>query len=232
MKPEFLELLGIDAKRLFALAAVVAIATAAAAGMLFGGVLGQASVEFEAVLSALVFYAVVSAPRRSLEARRIAQAREAVMLSVVATVSSAMTGSRARTILMLRAKEAGLAHALAEAKKLVLLGHRAEDAVVASVRALPSYSAADVLTAAALTRPTVPWEGGEEAKGLASSAQLAEETKFPIFMTACFFSPIILLLYSVLAHIGSAEGLAEVVGLQLLIVDLAYYLCAKGGRVP
>ncbi len=201
-----------------------------AAGAALGGVLGDASAEFEAVLFVLIFYAVFSTPRRVFERRRIAQSKEAVLLSAIATVSTAVTGSRSRTLLFLRAKERELADALRDVRRRILTGERVEEAVARSTNSLSSRSAAEALTTAALFRPIAPPESGEEARGLASSAQLSQETKLPIFMTACFFSPILLLLYSVLAHLSSPQGLVEIVGLQLVILDVAFYLCSGDRR--
>lgn len=195
-----------------------------------GEVLGQASVEFEAVLFALVLYAVFSTPRRVFERRRMAQSKEAVLLSAVATVSTAVTGSRSRTMLFLRAKERELADALRVMRRCILTGEGVEEAVARSASCLSSPSAAEALTTAVLMRPAIPPEGGEEARGLASSAQLSQETKLPIFMTACFFSPILLLLYSVLAHLSSPQSLLEIVGLQLVLLDVAFYLCSGDRR--
>ncbi len=207
-----------------------ALLVAALSYFVFGAVLGQASLEFDAILSAAVFYVVYSAPRRALQARRVSQSRESVSLSVVASVTMGVTCSRAKTFMTLRAREQELSLTLKEIRRRILLGTSPELAVANSVSGLSSYSAAGVLTSAALTRPSTPTEGGEEALGLESSSQLSQETKLPIFMTACLFSPILLLVYSVLAHLTGAVPLAELVAFQFVALDLAFYACSTEAR--
>jgi len=73
--------------------------------------------------------------------------------------------------------------------------------------------------------------GDEESRGLASSSDLSRETKLPVFMTACFFTPIMLLLYAVFSHSYSGGSLAELIALEFIILDLTFYL-SSGDRGP
>ncbi len=221
---------GVDKRKLALLGAGSSLTVAALSYLVFGVILGRAILEFDAVLSAAVFYVVYSAPRRAFQARRISQSRESVSLSVVASVTMGVTCSRAKTFMTLRARERELDLTLKEIRRRILLGASPEIAVASSVAGLSSYSAAGVLRSTALTRPSSPTEGGEEARGLESSSQLSDETKLPVFMTACLFSPILLLVYSVLAHLNGAVPLVELVALQFVVLDLAFYACSTERR--
>jgi hypothetical protein len=52
------------------------------------------------------------------------------------------------------------------------------------------------------------------------------ETKLPIFMTVCFFAPIMITLYAVFSHTYQPDRLAELGAFEFTIIDLAYYLSA------
>ena len=230
VKLESLDHFGIDIVRLVAVAMVIGASTSAALGWMIGGVLGQAAVEFDLTVFALVFYIAVSTPRRVLEARRVVQAREAVLLTAVASASRRVTGSRSRTMLMLRSKEVELASTLDDARRMILLGRSVEEAAGISSRRLASYSASSVLESAASSGLSSGFDDGEEVRGLTNAELLSRETKLPIFMTVCFFCPIMLILYSVFSHISSLASLAQVVALEVVVLDLAYFVCSSGKR--
>ena len=48
-----------------------------------------------------------------------------------------------------------------------------------------------------------------------------------MFMTVCFFTPIMLLLYAVFSHVYSTDGLAELAAFGFVVIDLAFYLAAS-----
>jgi hypothetical protein len=220
---------GIDQNKLL-LTALGASATAALAmHFLVGSILGSATIGFEAVVSGVVFYIVATAPRRMLDSRRISQAREAVLLSAVASASTGVTGSRTRTFLLMRSRDEGIAGTITEVKRMLLLGRLVEEAVSTVEKRLVSYSVVNAIRSAATTRSRGFSEAGEETLGLAISAQLSQETKLPIFMTACFFSPIMLLLYAVFSHLSGPVSFAQLVALEFVILDLAFYLCSGEG---
>jgi hypothetical protein len=224
---------GIDLRKLVVAGFVVGALSALALGLIVGGVLGQAAVGFDFTILALVFYIVVSTPRRVLDARRILQAREAVLLSALVSATLRVTGSRSRTLLMLKPREAELQATFREAGRLVLLGESVEEAAIKSGRMLVSYSASNMLLSAATLRPGAFSEGDEEVSGLSSAELLSRETKLPVFMTACFFSPIMLLLYAVFSHLSGPTSLAELVALEVVVLDIAYLFCSgqRGGDI-
>ncbi len=193
--------------------------------------LGGATAPALVVIGVVVFYIVVSAPRRLLDAQRVAQARESVLLSAAATACLSVTGSRPKTILLLRSRDPVISHTTTEIGRLVLLGARVPDAVAASAARLASYSAVGALQAVALLGRKRFDAGDEETRGLASSSDLSRETKLPVFMTACFFTPIMLLLYAVFSHSYSGWSLLELTALDFIVLDLVFYLSSgEGGR--
>jgi len=224
--------LGISAPRIVALALVVSVGGTSTAAVALGGALRGGTLPTLLVVGVLLFYIVLSAPRRILDGRRLAQSREAVMLSAASIACLGVTRSKARTALMLRSRDASMSRALDEIGRRVLLGFRVEDSIGSAASSLESYSAVTALqgVAALTSRPFDP--GDEETRGLASSSELAEETKLPIFMTVCFFAPIMLLLYAVFSHTYAPQSLAELVACEFILLDLTYYLSSgeRGAR--
>jgi hypothetical protein len=221
------ELLGVDPWRVAIVGATASGAVLFGCGLVLGGVLGQATAATEIAVSLLVFYVVVSTPRRLIDAQRVGQARESVLLSVASNACMNATGSRPRTLMMLRAREPGLKETLTDVGRSVLLGARVESAVERASRRLASYSAASVLRGTATLRPRIADIGDQEVRGLMSSSELSKETRLPMFMTICFFTPIMLLLYAVFTHIYSTDGLAELAAFGFIVIDLAFYLAAS-----
>ncbi len=226
-----LEHFGLSAWRL----AGVGLASASAAWLLadlaLGDVLGGAEPAVLLVASAAVFYLVVSTPRRLMDRQRVAESREAVLLSTSARACLEVTGSRPRTLIMLKPREAALAASVTSAARMVLLGAKAEDALGLASEGLASSSGSEALKSLASLRPEGFDSGDEEAQGLAASGELGRETRIPVFMTVSFFAPIMLLLYAVFSHSYGASSLAELTACEFIVVDLAYYLSsARGGE--
>jgi len=216
--------LGISILRILAVGASASLAAMVGASLALGGVMGEGTVPTLLVIGALVFYIVLSAPRRIVDGRRLAQSREAVILSAASLACLNVTRSRARTALMMRSRDPSLSKALKEIGRRVLLGSRVESAVSGSSSGLESYSAATALQGvAALTSRSFD-AGDEETRGLSASSELSRETKLPIFMTACLFSPIMLLLYAIFSRTYAPQSLAELVALEFIILDLTFYM--------
>ncbi|MDG6910686.1 MAG: hypothetical protein JRN08_09990 [Nitrososphaerota archaeon] len=217
----------ISALRMAAVGASASAAAALLAGVTLGGVLGQATPATLLVVAVLVFYIVLTTPRRILDGQRVAQARESVVLSAAAKACLNVTGSRSRTLLLLRPRDPTFAAAVADAGRMVLVGVRVDSAVAESSSILASYSAAVALRSVATLRSSSIDAGDEETRGLASSSDLSRETKLPMFMTVCFFSPIMLLLYAVFSHSYDPGSLVELAAFEFMMIDLAFYLTAS-----
>ena len=217
--------LEVDPLRLVALGGAISFAAGAVVWLLLGDLMGAATLEVDIVCAALVFYVVVSAPRRIMDARRISQSREAVFLATVSAASAQVVGSRNRVIIMLRSRDEEIDRALAGVRKALFLGFSAEEATLKASSRLASYSASNALRRAGLPSASMS-EGGEETHGLEISGQMAAETKLPVFMTAAFFTPIMLLLYAVFSHITEPQQLVELVALEVILLDLAFYVCS------
>ena len=227
MKLTSLEHFRIDPLKLGGVASVVAGAAGGAMSWALGNALGGASAGVVAVTTVLVWYMVFSTPRRLLEAERVSQARESVLLSVAARACMEVTGSRSRTIMLLRARGRELSEALHEARRRTLLGLGVEESARRAAAGLASYSASSVLVSAVTLKPREATAAGEESQGLSASAQMGRETRVPVFMTLCFFAPTMLLLYSLFSHTYSAVSLAQLLAFEAVILDLGFYLCAS-----
>jgi hypothetical protein len=197
------------------------------AAVVTGDVLGEAKIPVLVVIAALVFYIVLSMPRRILDGQRVSQAREAVPLAAAATACLRVTGSRSRTMVLLRSRDPTLSRNIRDVGRLVLLGAGVDNAIRRASQSLSSYSVIAALRSVATLSSRTFDAGDEEARGLASSSELGRETKLPIFMTACFFTPIMLLLYAVFSHAYEPGSLIELLSLQFIVLDLAYYLSSS-----
>ena len=194
----------------------------AAAGPAFGG----GALEVSIAIGGLAFYLTASAPRRMLYGQRVAQARDAVLLKEAASSLVIATGSRAKALLALRSRDSGVESYLEKARRGVLLGGSVDEIARSSASAMASYSAAAVfLGLADLNHPTTGSES-EEVSGLAAASSLSRETKLPVFMTVCFFMPVVITLYSSFARVSAPLALVGLVIVQAIILDLTFQLCS------
>ena len=165
-----------------------------------GGALGEATAPATLVLVSLVFYILASTPRRLLDRQRLSQARESLVLSAAAKACLSVTSSRSKTLIMLRPRDLALGEATTEGARRVLLGTPVDEATRDSSERLASYSAAEALRGIATLKGADFASGDEETRGLVASSELYRETKLPMFMTVCFFSQILVVLYAVFSH--------------------------------
>ena len=221
-----LEHFGISVWKAGALAAAASALAATTTDLVVGDALGQAKAPTTLVVASVVFYILLSTPRRLLDGERVAQARESPILAATAAACLTVTGSRSRTLMLMRARDPGLASALRGAGRRVLLGERLWGALRSSTAGLASYSAAAALGALSDLTPGAMDQGDEEAAGLESAQELSRETKTPAFTTVCFFAPILLVLYAVLSHSYDPGRLGELAAFEFIVVDLAFYLSA------
>ncbi len=221
----------LDVRRMVAFGVGASAAAVAVSGLALGDVLGTAKPPVLLIVGFVVMYGVMSTPRRLLDRQRAAQARESVLLSAAATACLSVTGSRSRTMIVLRSRQPSLAGALAKIGKQTLLGNRVEASIAQASRGIPSFSAANVFAGLAHPRSAAYDAGDEEVRGLDLSAEQSRETKLPVFMTACFFTPMMLLLYSVFSREYTAQALAELFAFEFMVLDLVFYFTA-GDRGP
>jgi hypothetical protein len=220
------EVLEISAWRLVAVGSAASALTGVGLALLMGNALGQAEGATIGVISVLVLYVVVSLPRRLLDHQRVAQARESLLLSASAQACLRVTGSRSKTFMLIKPKEPTLAAAVKETARRILLGEGVDAAVVESTRRVASYSASSALRGVATAKAREFEANDEESRGLAASSELGMETKLPMFMTVCFFAPIMITLYAVFSHTYDPELLVELGAFEFVVVDLAYYFSA------
>ena len=112
---------------------------------------------------------------------------------------------------------------------MILLGFSPESALDRVEGRIASYSVKNLLRLLASRPGEIP-EGGEESQGIAQSTQLSEESKLPLFTAVAFFAPIMLLLLSIFSHIDSPASLAEVVALEVVLLDVALYFSSAERR--
>ena len=223
------EAFGISIWRMLALSLATSTMVAVGLELALGDVLGQAKIAILLVAAILVFYVTMSAPRRQLDRQRVAQARESPLLSASVQACLKVTGSKSKTFMLIRPRERTLSAAVKETARRILLGIRAEAAATESCHTIASYSAAAALQSVAVAGAREFVGEDEEFRGLAMSTELSMETKLPIFMTVCFFAPIMIMLYALFSHVYQPEQLVELGAFEFAVIDLAFYLCAAGG---
>jgi len=181
------------------------------------------------LVAIMVFYLVCSLPKRVEASASFSQAREAPALAVLGSATLEATHSRTKALLLLRSGESAISSVLNRTKREILLG-RPPDAAVAQSASLVSGSTYEVLRTLTSADVEAMSEGGEEALAIEKSSQLGEETRSPLFFAAAFFVPLMLLLYAVMAHVGDGLELAELVVLQVIILDIAFYFSTADPR--
>lgn len=219
MKPASWSALGLDSTRMVATALAVGAGVAFLVGVAAGEVLGESSWAFGAALGAAASYTVASEPKRALERSAILQAREAPALAASAAVYLQSTGSRARTTLMLRSEEPLLRSLFERARRRTLLGLDPGESLrdEALVR---SDSAAMIIAAVGRAQGERLSDEGDEVQGIVSGAVSVEETKFPAFLTVCFFAPIMLMLLAAIGHHDNPVSVAGLSLLEVVVLDI------------
>lgn len=212
----------LDPKKVFGFSLVLGLSGGSAVLLLTRDVLESSSLPLSILMSSFVFYFGLSFPGRLAEAARLAQSREAPALAVMGAASLEATHSRTKAILLLRSGDRDVSATLLGARRRILQGYPADVAVIRGAT-LASSSAEDVLRSIASPERTGMVEGGEESQGIVQSSQLSDESKLPMFTAVAFFAPIMLLLYVIMSHVGEPTRLAEVVALQVVILDIAFY---------
>ena len=225
------ERFGVSPLRMAGIGGVAAALAGTALATIAGPALGGATWFAGTIVAGLVMYAVMSTPRRVLDRERVSQAKESVVLGAAAAACLSVTGSRSKTLMMLKPRDRSFGRAVTAAARMVLLGSSVEGALADASGRVASYSAAETLRGIASLKPGDFDEGDEEVRGLASSSELYRETKLPMLLTACFFSPIMLVLYAVFTHSYSPVQLLGLIAVQFTLLDLALYF-SSGDRGP
>ena len=150
---------------------------------------------------------------------------------MAAMACRSVSGSRSGTLMEMRSRDKVTASALDLIRRLVLLGVKPEEAVARASERLSSYSAIAALESASTLSPLIP-SGGEEASGLETAYQLERETKVPLFMTVCFFTPVILVLLAVFSHRTDPQGMLGLLAGGIVVLDLSYFLCSPRRSSP
>ena len=217
------EHLGVGLVRMVMVAAVVSVGSGAALVVVLGSALGGGAGLAALVVGAMVFYLVMTAPRRAMDRERATQARESLALSAAAMACLGVTGSRSKTLMLLKPRDRAFGRATREGARMVLLGSSLDQATAEASKRLASYSAAETLKGIASLQPADFDAGDEETRGLDAYRELYRETKLPMLMTACFFSPIMLVLYAVFARAYDPASLAGLAALEFAVLDLALF---------
>ncbi|HZW84486.1 MAG TPA: hypothetical protein VFE91_01105 [Nitrososphaerales archaeon] len=215
--------------RLFVLSVGITLGSGAALWTALGEAIGAATPAVIAGISVLVGYIVLTTPGRLLSATRVAQSKEAPLLSLSAAACMEVTGSKSRTLLVLRGRSRSVESALFDMRRRVLLGREAGRVVELGTKKIVSQSLTAALESAVTTGPARADFGGVEATGYSTASEAADETRLPVFLSVCFFTPILLILYSVFSRAFDPRVLTELVVLEFVAVDVAFFVTTSEG---
>ncbi|HXW37267.1 MAG TPA: hypothetical protein VEJ36_05135 [Nitrososphaerales archaeon] len=213
----------LDASRMVELSLGVAGACGVTIYLASGSVLGADGPLLSVILSAVVFYLVMTTPRRLLQMESLVQSRQAPLLASSCASNFEASHSRAKALLLLPHVGGRLEHILTEAKKQVLLGRSVPDSLEFVRTRATSRSVRTLLVSLARTDPRSLEEKGDESRGLFREFRLSEETKVPLFMAVSFFSPIMLTLLAVLARFADPREYAGLATLEVAVLDICFY---------
>lgn len=193
-------------------------------------VLGELAFIMGVVTGAAAAYATAALPGMELERSSLLQAREAPTLGAMGTVYLQGTGSRSRTVLMLRSEEPDLSAALDVMKRMTLLGFTAGESLGEVESAVRSESTLRILRSISLAESERLEDKGEEMESSFRSSVLGEETKFPVFLTVSFFLPIMLMIFAAIEHHTDPLAIASLAFLEIIVLDLALSVSSSERR--
>ena len=215
---------GLDPARVVALGLFVSSVAGVLLYAATRAVLGSDAPEVSLALASVVLYLVLSLPKRALGSATLSQATEAPTLAAAVSANLEATHSRTRSVLLLESNDPTIASLLVRAKRDILLGFGVSHSLSRATDRVASQSAKNVLDSIASSEPEMIDEGGEETQGITQASRLSEESQLPLFMAVAFFTPILLILYAVLSHVTEPGGFAGLVIVQLVVLDVAFYV--------
>ena len=221
----------IDYTRMFGIVAGVGIGSTTLSYFLTAELLGSVSPIISIAVAAGFVFLVLTTPKRGIQRSAMAQAREAPVLAASATIHLQTTGSRCKTLMMLRSQENDLQDCLAIIRRRILLGLDPRTAVRAEGARPASGSVIRILQSVAEFSSGRITADSVELDGIQSSAALGEETKVPVFVAVAFFTPIMLVLFSALTKNTGVFALLSILFLQIIILDLVYTVSSSERRL-
>lgn len=183
-------------------------------------IFGTASVLLCLVVGGLAAYVVAGIPKRVLDRAAVMQARDAPVLAASAAIFLESTGSRSKTVMMLRSPEPRLSTIIEQAKRSTLLGKDTSAAFTeaAEVRADSVLSILGSIVRAEGGRLS---DEGEELEGMVRASLSVEETKFPVFLAVSFFLPIMLMILAAIGHHDQTFDVVSLAFVEIIVLDLA-----------
>jgi hypothetical protein len=216
--------LGLDRKRMSMIVIGVGLVVACSLAIVTYPFLGQLALVLGAVVGLGSGYSVAAIPRRSIERSALEQARESPALAAAASVYLQSSGSKSKTVLMLRSEEPRLSAILGELRRTTLLGMDPADSYARMGGKAESESVSKVLGAVVRAQGERLVDEGEELEGMVIASLSKEETKFPVFLTISFFLPIMLMLLAAIGHHTDPIAMVSLTFLDLVVMDLALAL--------
>jgi hypothetical protein len=225
------ERLSIDGRRMLSVSALSSAASGAFFYILSVNVLGAPSLGVSALVSVVVLYLVLTTPRRLVESLALDQSKQAPLLAAAAAAAYEASRSRGKTLLALSAMRGCLHKVVLRASREVLLGRGVGEVIRDAGRSVLSPSAESVLLSIERLDPSSEEDEWDERGSKVQTARLADETKAPVFIACCLFTPVLLLLLAVLAHREDPWSLVSIVGMEVVVLDLALGFSAQERRM-
>lgn len=232
MKSRSWEALGLDPRRMAVAVVLLALTVGASVTVAAYHFLGELALVLGPVVALGSGYAAAALPRRSIEGSALRQARESPALAAAASVYLQSTGSKSKTLLMLKSEEPRLSAILEELRRTTLLGIDPADSYRRLGGRAESESASRILGSVVGAQGERLADEGEELEGMVSASLSREETKFPVFLTISFFLPIMLMLLAAIGRHTSLVDMVSLTFLEIVVLDLALTLSStERGRL-
>ena len=222
--------MGLARGRMKSLVALSVVGPALAVGLATEPIVGQIAYLLAVVVGAASGFTVASLPRHELERSALIQAGEAPALAAAGAVYLQGTGSKSKTILMLKSEEPLLSSALGAMKKGTLLGVDSSETLRGVEDRVQSESVLRVLNSIVRAQGARLQDEGEELESAVKESSSGEETKFPVFLTISFFLPIMLMIFASMEHRVDPVAMVTLAFLEVVVLDLALSLSSTDRR--
>jgi hypothetical protein len=222
--------LGLEARRMWVIVVAGALVVSIAVTVVTFPFLGQLALALAAVVGLGTGYALAALPMRSMEWSALRQARESPALAAAASVYLQTSGSKSKTLMMLRSDEPRLSALLGELRRTTLLGFDPVDSYARAGGRADSESVSRILASVVRAQGERLADEGEELEGMVTASLAKEETKFPVFLTISFFLPIMLMLLAAMGHHTDLVSMVSLTFLEVVVLDLALSLSSTERR--
>lgn len=193
-------------------------------------ILPESSIFLSVIISLAIAYLLYTSPNRIIRYTKIKQSSESEIFDSYINSAAYIMSSKTRPILLTDWSKMSISPILRDIKRLILLGITVKKSFIQKQEYIFSESLKNSIKA-------------YTSKGLERIANVDEfsrevlfmqenyETKSPIFVAVCFFSPVLLLILILFAHLYTPEKISFVLLLDVIIVDIGFFFSSAERKI-